>query len=165
MGDAERDGTLDGLFAGFAEGAKLVIMGVGNPCHPYDAVGLTLARDLENSLKRTKNLKFEVGFVRAETLPENFTGVVRRMAPDHVVLLDAADRGDPPYGLHLLTDAELDRATVSCHKIPFSLYKRFLTDGTPLTLHVVGVQTVAEPDRNDPGYRAALAGLKRLFRR
>ena len=75
-----------------------LLLGIGNPRHGDDALGPVFARAFRHPEWRTVN---------AAAAPENFTGLVRRLHPDLLVLLDAADLGQPPGTLRRLEPAAI----------------------------------------------------------
>ena len=67
----------------------IVVLGVGNFLHGDDGAGPAVAAGVL-ALGLPGVSAFDCG-----TAPENFTGVVRRLHPDLLVVADAADMGLP----------------------------------------------------------------------
>jgi len=65
---------------------NVVILGIGNQLRGDDFAGSLVARKLGQELKKNYVTVFDGGIV-----PENFTGMIKREDPSHIILIDAAD--------------------------------------------------------------------------
>jgi len=114
---------------------KVAIVGVGSELKGDDRVGLEVAR-------RLKRLKLaNVLVVEAGTMPENFTGVLRRFEPSHVVFVDAAQFNGSPGDVVVTSDiSSLGGVTFSTHHTPLSMVARYLQETVNAYVIFVGVQ-------------------------
>ncbi len=71
---------------------RTAILGIGQELRGDDALGLEIARRLQKKLSGRE----DVLILLAGPAPENFTGALRRFAPQRVILVDAALMGEPP---------------------------------------------------------------------
>lgn len=114
---------------------RVAVVGVGSRVKGDDALGLEVARRLgEMNLER-------VLVVEAETMPENFTGVIRRFNPSHVIIVDAAHFGGKPGDVIVTTEASsLKGVTFSTHHTPLSVFARFVELSIGASVVFVGIQ-------------------------
>ncbi|HOO21601.1 MAG TPA: hydrogenase maturation protease, partial [Kiritimatiellia bacterium] len=100
------------------------------------------------------------------TAPENFTGLVRRLHPDTLVLLDAADLGLPPGTLRRLDPAAIASGDFGTHAGSLGQLAAYLSDCAGQVI-ILGIQ----PGPTTPGtrlstpVRAALQTLARSLAR
>ena len=101
--------------------------------------------------------------------PENCTGAIRRFAPDLVILVDAAEMGDPPGTIRWLDWHEAVGLDASTHSLPPSMVARYLAAELSCEVALIGIQVQdtslgagisppvrrADP-RGDPGLAALL---------
>ncbi|MBS7287378.1 MAG: hydrogenase 3 maturation endopeptidase HyCI [Candidatus Freyarchaeota archaeon] len=114
---------------------RVAVVGVGSRIRGDDALGLEVARRLSGvNLER-------VLVVEAETTPENFTGVIRRFNPSHVVVVDAAHFGGSPGDVVVTAEASsLGGVTFSVHHTPLSVFAKFVKSSIGASVVFVGVQ-------------------------
>jgi len=62
------------------------------------------------------------------TLPENFSGPLRKFAPDMVLILDAGSFDEAPGQVRLTTTDDIDGLSFSTHSLPPSIFAKFLTE-------------------------------------
>lgn len=88
------------------------ILGVGNPLRRDDGVGVWVA-------ERMRGTGWEV--IVAGSSVENALGLVRRLAPDLLVVVDAAEMGLPPGSVRRLPHEASERMLGSTHGLPLPL--------------------------------------------
>jgi len=93
------------------EHQKVVILGIGNDMKGDDAVGTVLAQKLSKMFPENDNITVFDG----KTVPENFTGAIRRKHPSHIILVDAV-------------------------AMPLSFFIKYLKSTCPAELIIVGIQ-------------------------
>lgn len=79
--------------------------------------------------------------------PENMTAELRRFVPDSVLLVDAAELGQPPGTVHWIPMEDLDGMSASTHSMPLSMLASYLTLELHCTVSLLGIQ----PQSNDFG--------------
>ena len=132
-----------------------LLLGIGNPRHGDDALGPVFARAFRHPDWRC---------IHAGTAPENFTGVVRRLHPTVLVLLDAAELDLPPGSIRELQPAEIGSADFGTHAGSIGHLARYLSDCAE-RIHIIGIQPAdtTPGHRLSPPVRAALHSLPRLL--
>jgi len=67
--------------------------------------------------------KKDVTVLDGGTVPENFTGLIKRENPTHIILLDAADMGKPPGYIKIIKKDEISQYNISTHAMPLFIFK------------------------------------------
>lgn len=132
-----------------------LLLGIGNPRHGDDGLGPLFARAFRHPDWRCVN---------AATAPENFTSLVRRLRPDRLVLLDAADMGLPPGTLRRLPPGEIRGRDFGTHAPSIGQLAAYLADCAG-QVAILGIQplTTRPGARLSPPVRAALHDLGRML--
>jgi hydrogenase 3 maturation protease len=152
----------------------VAVVGIGQTLNGDDAVGVLVAQRL---LKRQRAgwsdaprpAPFSVLVIEAAHAPENCTGAIRRFAPDLVILVDAADMGDPPGTVRWLDWRDGAALGVSTHTLSMYMMARYLAADLACVIGVIGIQIqdtslgapVSPPVRR--AVRSVCRGLTMLF--
>jgi hydrogenase 3 maturation protease len=127
---------------GWLSGARRVaIVGIGGPLQGDDAVGARVAQGL---LDRTAE---NVLPMVCWTVPESCTGPIRAFQPTHVLLVDAAELGQPAGTCRLVQADSLVGMSLSTHSAPLRLVAEFLSKSTGAQVALLAVQ----PKRTELG--------------
>ena len=117
---------------------RVAVLGVGNPMRSDDAAGVFVARALSGRAGGAEADR--VLIIEAGHAPENRTGELRRFAPDLVLIVDAADMGEPPGTIQWIPEEFIDGMSASTHSLPLSILARFLRMDLPCSVAVLGIQ-------------------------
>jgi hydrogenase 3 maturation protease len=130
--------TLEEL-AGRAGGkiSRLAVLGVGNELNGDDAAGVLAARRLK---ARWETSTAAVMVVEAGPSPENFTGPLRRFRPDLVLMIDAAEMGEPPGTVRWLGWWAAEGMGASTHTFSPSIVASFLVRELGCQVTLAGIQ-------------------------
>lgn len=130
-----------------------LLLGIGNAHHGDDGLGPVFARAFRHPDWRCIN---------TATAPENFTGVVRRLHPDLLVLLDAADLGEAPGTMRELSPESIRSGDFGTHAGSLGHLANYLSDCAQRIL-IIGIQPAdLTPGRRlSPPVRDALRQLAR----
>ncbi len=113
--------------------AVTLILGVGNVLKGDDAVGPYVVERLAacavDALKA----------IDCGTVPENYTSVVRRLQPDRLVIVDAADMGLPPGSVRIVPKSRAGALGLSTHSMPLSMFMDYV-GGLVGHVTLVGIQ-------------------------
>ena len=115
---------------------RVAVVGIGNELNGDDGAGVQVARALKQALPAREGLLV----IDAGPAPENFTGSLRRFAPDLVVLVDAADMGGQPGEVAWIDPGEIDGMSASTHSLPVTVFSRFLTEEIGCRVVFIGIQ-------------------------
>ena len=88
---------------------RYMLMGIGNELKGDDGIGNLIARQFSHP---------DWLSLPCETVPENFTAVVKRERPNLLVIMDAADMGIEPGGFRIIPHGKLDSDIMGTHGLP-----------------------------------------------
>jgi hydrogenase 3 maturation protease len=115
---------------------RLAVLGIGHELCGDDAAGTRLAGRLKELAAGDPDLLA----VEAGPAPENFTGTLRRFAPDLVLLVDAALMDAEPGTVRWLDWHAADGMSASTHTLPLHLLAGYLTDDLGCQVALLGIQ-------------------------
>jgi hydrogenase 3 maturation protease len=115
---------------------QIAILGIGNEFSGDDSLGFRAARMLRHALSNT----FGVKVLTAGTAPENFTGLLRRLSPSHVVLIDAAEMGEIAGAIELIEPHRIEKRMPSTHSMPLYTLAEYLEHELGAKVLILGIQ-------------------------
>lgn len=149
---------------------KIAVMAVGDELNPRDCLGILAGKKIAAlKLRRMKVLL-------TYQMPENYTSVIRKLKPSHVVIIDATDMGGEPGAVAFIDPDRVSATSVSSHAMPLTLLMDYLEKELGTNVSLIGIQPAeladlasgAQPkavlegiDRIAKGFEAALAGPAR----
>lgn len=115
---------------------KLIVLGVGNELKCDDGVGTFIINRLnEESIENDKSL-----FINAQTVPENFTGKIRKENPTHVIIVDACLMGGKPGDMKIVDKNDFVDIGISTHSMSLSFFVKYLEQDTDFKIIFVGIE-------------------------
>ena len=99
---------------------EYLIVCIGNRNGGDDAVGPYIA----DALQERVNDAF--GVLDTGTVPENYTSVIKRHQPAHLILVDAVDMHLDPGELRIVPKEKIGQMHISTHGIPLSVIMTYL---------------------------------------
>lgn len=115
---------------------KLIVLGVGNELKSDDGVGPYIIKKLKEENIENKNLIF----LDAETVPENFTGKIRKEKPTHLIIVDACLMDSHPGDMQIVNKYEFANIGISTHSMSLSFFVRYLEKDTEFRIIFVGIE-------------------------
>ncbi len=115
---------------------RLAVVGIGHELCGDDAVGVRLAGMLKSRAAGNDRLLA----VEAGPAPENFTGTLRRFAPDLVLLVDAAVMDAAPGTVQWLDWQDADGFDASTHTLPLHMVCSYLIAELGCQMALLGIQ-------------------------
>jgi len=115
---------------------KLIVLGVGNELKSDDGVGPYIIKKLKEENIENKNLLF----IDAETVPENFTGKIRKEKPTHLIIVDACLMDSQPGDMQIVNKYEFANIGISTHSMSLSFFVRYLEKDTDFRIIFVGIE-------------------------
>jgi hydrogenase 3 maturation protease len=113
-----------------------VILGIGNDLRGDDAIGSVLAQEMSKIfLEKDKIAVFD-----GKTVPENFTGAIKRENPSHIILLDAVKMRETPGHIKLVKKEQIGNYNLSTHAMPLSFLIKYLESTSPAEIILIGIQ-------------------------
>ncbi len=131
--------TFESQLSNFLEGyEKLIVLGVGNELKCDDGVGPYIIKRLKENVVENKK-KFL--FIDAQTVPENFTGKIRKENPSHLIIVDACLMDGKPGDMKIVNKYDFANIGISTHSMSLSFFVRFLEQGNDnLRIIFVGIE-------------------------
>ncbi len=132
-----------------------VLLGVGNTLLSDDGVGCFIADRFDrfpsdslssDSFSSGGWRAFGWRAFRGGTAPENFTAPIRRLEPEILVIVDAADMGLRPGSIRIIPPDQIDDTSIGTHMLPLSHLIHYLSSDIPEILFI-GIQ----PETIGPG--------------
>ena len=103
----------------FKEGHELILfLCIGNDMRGDDAVGPLMAKKLTELFKGQQDLMV----INAETVPENYTGLIRKEKPSHIIFVDAVEMKMNPGQIRLVKSNEIGNYSISTHAMPLIIH-------------------------------------------
>jgi len=119
---------------------KTVVMAVGDELDPRDCLGHLAGR----KIAATNPKGVEV--LLTSQMPENFTSVVRRMKPSHVILIDAAEMGKDPGDVAIIDSGKITATRVSTHAMPLSVLMDYMRKELKVKVALIGIQPTSSEE-------------------
>lgn len=123
----------------------MAVVGVGQELNGDDAAGVLAARILSQrqragSSDAHRPVPVSPLVIEAAHAPENCLGAVLRFAPNLVILVDAADMGDPPGTIRWLDWRDAAGLGVSTHTLSLSMMAKYLKAELGCDIGLIGIQ-------------------------
>jgi hydrogenase 3 maturation protease len=119
-----------------------ILLGVGNTLLSDDGVGCWIADSFSSNCFSSDGMRAFCG----GTAPENFTAPIRRLEPELLVIVDAADMGLPAGSIRIIPPDQIDDTSIGTHMLPLSHLIHYLSSDIPKILFI-GIQ----PETIEPG--------------
>jgi len=114
----------------------VVILGIGNILKSDDGAGPYLI----NKLKKAR-LRSNLELLDAGTAPENFTGKIKQLSPNTLIMVDAADFCGKAGEVRVIEEEKLGSVGFTTHNLPLKDLIRFLRVEIPeLRVVLIGIQ-------------------------
>ncbi|MBQ2831089.1 hydrogenase maturation peptidase HycI [Methanobrevibacter sp.] len=128
-------------------------MGVGNELKCDDGVGPYIIRKLKD--KNIENDKLL--FIDAQTVPENFTGKIRKENPSHLIIVDACLMDSEPGDMKIVNKYDFANIGISTHSMSLSFFVRFLEQDNDMRIIFVGIEPESMDYADAPTEKVELA--------
>ncbi len=109
---------------------SVLVLCIGNRDGGDDAIGPYIADQLKSTT---------IDVIDCGTIPENYTGVVKKKNPEKLVIVDAVDMGLTPGEKRIISKEKIGVMTLSTHGIPISVLISYLEQYVK-TIVFIGVQ-------------------------
>jgi hydrogenase 3 maturation protease len=121
----------------------ILILCIGNQEGGDDGIGPYIAERLKDD--SSQDMVLDCG-----TIPENYTGVIKRKKPKTLIIIDAAEMNLHPGEIRIIPREKLAMMHLSTHAIPLSVFIKYLEKDVPHIIFI-GIQpqrlqgTVSDP--------------------
>ncbi|KZX12702.1 hydrogenase maturation peptidase HycI [Methanobrevibacter curvatus] len=122
---------------------KLIIMGIGNTLRGDDGIGVIIIEELQKYFNHNfhKNIFEEknILLLNCQSVPENFTGLIKMEKPSHLIILDAVLLDDDPGTIRLIEKEEISNFSSSSHSMSISFFIKFLEEKIKFKSIICGI--------------------------
>ncbi len=73
-------------------------------------------------------------------MPENYTGLIRKEEPSHIIFIDAVEMDMNPGEIKLIESNEIANYSISTHAMPISFMIKYIESFTDAKILLIGVQ-------------------------
>ena len=115
---------------------KLIILGIGNELKCDDGIGPFII----NKLKMENIENDKLLLINAETVPENFTGKIKKENPTHIMLIDACLMYSNPGEIKIVDSQDFANIGISTHSMSLSYFVKYLQQGNDFKIIFVGIE-------------------------
>lgn len=119
-----------------ADCEKLIVLGVGNELKSDDGIGPFIIRELKEENLENENMLC----IDAQTVPENFTGKIRKENPTHLIIVDACLMDSKPGEMRIVDSDDFADIGISTHSMSLSFFVKYLEKDTDLKIIFVGIE-------------------------
>lgn len=127
---------------------KLIVLGVGNELKSDDGIGPFIIKKLQ--FENIENKKLIL--IDGKTVPENFTGKIRKEKPTHMIIIDACLMNSNPGDMQIVDRYDFASIGISTHSMSLSFFVKYLEKDTDFKITFVGI----EPESMDWGEKPTL---------
>jgi hydrogenase 3 maturation protease len=118
--------------------SRVLIMGIGNMQKGDDAAGALCAERIGRQLRKKRRAGVMV--INAGDVPENYTGVIRKFKPTHMVIFDTCYFGKKAGTIKVVDPRSIADGDVSTHRMPLSMLVRFLEETIGGKAMIIGIE-------------------------
>jgi len=139
--------------------SKIIFLCIGNDMRGDDGLGPLMARNLTKLLKNQSELLV----INAETVPENYSGLIRKENPSHIIFIDAVEMKMNPGSIKLVKCEEIAEYNISTHAMPLSFIIKYLESFTDAKILLIGIQP-KNMEMSNPISKEVKSGVEELTR-
>jgi hydrogenase 3 maturation protease len=115
---------------------KIAILGIGNEIKGDDGLGPAIAKKLSKLFTNNEDITiFDGG-----TVPENYTGSIRKENPSHIILVDAVEMKEEPGHIRVVQKDEIANYNISTHAMPVSFLIKYMENTIDAEIILIGIQ-------------------------
>jgi hydrogenase 3 maturation protease len=133
-----------------------MVLGVGNELKCDDGVGPFIINKLKDECIENENLMF----IDAKTVPENFTGKIRKESPTHLIIVDACMMDSEPGNMEIVDKYDFANIGLSTHSMSLSFFVRYLEKDIDSEIIFVGIEPESMDWADNPTERVENAAYK-----
>jgi hydrogenase 3 maturation protease len=117
---------------------RVVVLGIGNTLKQDDGAGPAVIAKIKNQKSKIKK---NVELLDGGSAPENYTGKIKQIKPDTLVVIDTVDFGSKPGSIRIIEEKEIRTQSLSTHNVSLKTYVDYLKADLPdLAVMLVGIQ-------------------------
>jgi hydrogenase 3 maturation protease len=82
-------------------------------------------------------------FVDGGSVPENFTGLIKKEEPSHILIIDAVLMGTEPGTIKFVNKDDIEDINVSSHSMPLSFLIKYLESYIDFNFLFIGIEPLS----------------------
>lgn len=110
-------------------------MGIGNELRTDDALGPKIIEQLKKTIQKPN-----INLINAGTVPENFTGKIKKDKPTHIILIDAVIMNKEPGHIKLIKKEEIKNTNTSTHSLSLKYLIKYIEQEKTYKILFIGIQ-------------------------
>ena len=114
----------------------ILFLCIGNDMRGDDAIGPIMAENLKKIFKN----RSDIIVINAETVPENYTGLIRKENPSIIIFIDAVEMKSSPGHIKLVQSDKIADYSISSHAMRLSFMIKYLESFTDAKILLIGIQ-------------------------
>ena len=114
---------------------KITIMGIGNELRTDDALGPKIIEKLKQKIQKPN-----INLINAGTVPENFTGKIKKDNPTHIIIIDAVLMNKQPGHIQIIKKEEIKNTNTSTHSLSLNYLIKYLEQEKTYKILFIGIQ-------------------------
>ncbi|MCS7140262.1 MAG: hydrogenase maturation peptidase HycI [Candidatus Nezhaarchaeota archaeon] len=123
---------------GREERPSVVVLCIGNEERGDDGLGPCIAKKIKDL-----NGKGPVKVIDGGTVPENYTGVIRKLRPTHVIIVDAVNFGGRPGDIIMSLEPRFSEVSISTHHPSLLMLTKYIERSVGSKVILLGAQPKA----------------------
>lgn len=125
----------------FLEGhEKIAILGIGNELREDDNVGPYIIEKLNEYFEKNDSEQDSVILINAGSVPENFTSLIKKERPTHLIIIDAVLMENDPGSIKFVKKEEIANVNISTHSLSLNFLIRYLEKFLSMDILFIGIQ-------------------------
>lgn len=115
---------------------KVILLGVGNVLKADDGIGPFIIEKLKEDLIENDSILL----INGETVPENFTGKIRKENPSHLILIDACLMDEKDGKVKVVDRENFSNIGISTHSMSLSYFIKYLERDIDFNVLFIGIE-------------------------
>ncbi len=114
--------------------SKVIFLGIGNRLKTDDGAGSKIIDKLKDLQSNS------LIFIDGETVPENFTGKIRKENPSHLIIIDACIMKEEPGTVKVVNQENFVNIGISTHSMSLSFFVKYLQTDLDFKVLFIGIE-------------------------
>jgi hydrogenase 3 maturation protease len=140
---------------------KFLILGIGNELRGDDGLGSLLIDNLNANITEDYLKKKDIILINGGSAPENFTGLIIKENPSHILIIDAILTDKEPGTILSIDSNEIAKYNFSTHSMSLNFLIKYLYNEIDFEVFILGV-VVESMNLGDDLSKSAKDSLKKI---
>ena len=118
---------------------SLIVLGIGNDIRGDDGLGPYIINQLTD-LKESNGDLDNIHLINGGSVPENFTGLIKKIGPSHMIIVDATLMNEEAGFIKIVNKEDISNVSISTHSMSLSYLIKYLEQDIDFKLIFIGIQ-------------------------